>query len=718
MVARNRKPLRAPILGIAGSLAFWLVVPAPGQMVEPVQEAQFDPSDAYFQGWQSVRKAEELENAGDFIGAMDKLQQASKLFLTVRKYYPNWKDEMVKIRAEKTDESITRVRPKMEAQMLKNRSAMAELEGGLKKGGEFIDPSKDVVPLTPGILEVDPLETRRLRDAEAEVERLRGLAANGDVRRQNEFLNAQLKAAQQNVESLRARLAAAPVQKEVKSLNDRISTLEQEREAMAMALTQSRGAHTEALAKIATLQADLKVAQQKYADVDRDLKTERKVASSVVAAQRNQLNALEKELEKRDGAIAQARQEIEGLKNELKQSQEAYAQLKNERDNLVQERDQMSALLKLDNGGRIQDLIEQNMALAKNLREANEKVERLNRESNADKDAITDAIRDLAIAKQQINALHEEKRKQDKRVAELEANLKSEEASLAAGKSDGSSAEVETLREIIKSQLRAGERRRQARDLLIEAAKQLGSKDEKLNEAVKLFDAQEIVLTAEEQKLIDGRSVDGEFFSPTVKDRATVNQATSNLNRDIAVFERTAEKSYVMGRLLPTRELYEMILEQSPNHPPTLCRIGVVNLKLNDMNAAVDAFRRAAEMDANNPYAFQMLGYSYMLLGDLPAAEQASKRSVDLSPNNYKSQMIYATICFRAGRHSEAESHFKAAITADPIPSESYYNLGLIYLRLNRMDEARDYYQKSLERGGLPDPGLEEKIYANKREDR
>jgi Flp pilus assembly protein TadD len=487
---------------------------------------------------------------------------------------------------------------------------------------------------------------------------------------------------------------------------------------MAMALTQSRGAQTEALAKIATLEADLKVAQQKYADVDRDLKTERKVSSSVVAAQRNQLNALEKQLEKKNGEIAQARQEIEGLKNELKQSHEAFAQLKNERDNLMQERDQMSALLKLDNGGRIQDLIEQNMALAKNLREANEKVERLNRESNADKDAITDAIRDLAIAKQQINALHQEKREQDKRVAELEAQLKNEESSLAAGKSTADPAEVETLRDIIRRQLRVQERRRQARDLLIEAAKQLGSKDEKLTEAVKLFDAQEIALTPEEQKLIDARNVDGEFFSPTIKDRATVNQATSNLNRDIAVFERTAEKSYMMGRLLPTRELYEMILEQSPNHPPTLCRVGVVNLKLNDMNAAVDAFRRAAEMDSNNPFAYQMLGYSYMLLGDMPAAEQASKRSVDLSPNNYKSQMIYATICFRVGRYNEAESHFKAAITADPIPGESYRNLALLYLRLNRRDEAREFYQKSLERGAVPDPALEEKIYANPREDR
>lgn len=719
MVARNRKPLRVPILGLTGSLALWLASPVPAQIAAPVAESQFDPSDAYFQGWQSARKAEELENAGDFIGAMDKLQQASKLFLTVRKYYPNWKEEMVRNRAEKTDETVARVRPKAEAQMLKNRNTVAELEGGVKKSGEFIDPAQGVLPLTPGILEVNPLETKRLQDAEAEVERLRAEASKGDLKRQNDFLNAQLKAAEAKVQSLRSRLAAEPMQQEKNALDHRINSLEQEREAMAMALNQSRGSHTEALAKIATLQADLQIAQQKYADIDRDLKTERKVASSVVAAQRNQLDALQKELEKKNGEIAQANERIAGLMNELKQSHEAFAQLKSERDTLVQERDQMSALLKLENGGRIEDLIEQNMSLAKNLREANEKVDRLNRETNADKDAITDAIRDLAIAKQQINALHEERRNQEKRITELQAKLKNEEAALASGKSNASSAEeVEVLRDIIRRQLRVQERRRQARDVLVETAKQLGSKDEKLSEAVKLFDAQEIALSPDEQKLIDGRKVDGEFFSPILKDRNAVNQATTAMDRDVAVFERTAEKSFLMGRLLPTRELYQMILDQNPGHVPSMCRLGVVYLKLNDLVSAAETFHRAVEMDSNNPFAFQMLGYTHLMLGDLPAAEQAGKRAVDLAPNSAKAQMIYARICFRAGRFNEAESHFKAAITADPIPSEPYYNLSVIYIRLDRMDDARESYQKALERGAVPEPALEDKLYGNKRENR
>jgi Flp pilus assembly protein TadD len=214
----------------------------------------------------------------------------------------------------------------------------------------------------------------------------------------------------------------------------------------------------------------------------------------------------------------------------------------------------------------------------------------------------------------------------------------------------------------------------------------------------------------EEHKLIADSQVDGEFISPFARDRATVGRATTELNREISVFERTAEKSFVAGRMLPTRELYQMILEQHPGHTPSLCKLGVVHLHLDETNAAVDTFRRAVEMDSANAYAYRMLGFSLMKLGDLPAAEQAVRRSVDLSSTDVKSQILLATIFYRLGRSGEAESHFKAAINADPMPSEPYYNLALLCSRDHRMEDARDYYQKALERGALPDPALEKKL--------
>ena len=687
--------------------------------------AQFDPSDVYFQGYLASRKAEELEGSGDFVGAMEKLQNAGKLFDSVHKYYPAWKPEMVVSRTEKNFEYLSKLYPKAEEQKKKKRSAIAELEGGVKNPGTLIDPAKGATPLTPGILEVNPLETRRLAEAEAEVKRLRELNKSAsvadaeasrnesrmrDIARQRDLAQAQLRAAETNLESLRARLATAPVENEMKALNQRISGLEQEREAMGMALTQSRSSHTDALARIATLDADLKVTQQKYADLDRNIKAERNVANAVVAGQRSQLQALEKQLEQKSTELTKANETIGSLVKQLEESNAASSQLRTERDGLLQEKAQMSALLKLNEAGRIQDLIEQNMGLAKNLREANEKVERLNIDNNATKDDLTDALRDLAIAKSQINKLHQEKRDQDARLEELEKRLKGEEASLAQGKASADPAEVEVLRDIIQRQLRVQERRRQARDLLLDAVKDMGSKDERIAQAVKLFDTQEIQLTPDEQRLLAQKNVDGEFTSPYAQDRAIVGRNTAELNKDVTVFERTAEKAFVSGRLLPARELLQMVVEEHPGRISALCKLGVIDLRLNDLASAVDTFRRAGELDTNNPYARRMLGFALMTMGDLKSAEKSSKEAVDLAPDDATSQFLYATICYRMGRSGEAESHFKAAIMADPVPSEPYFNLALLSARDKRLDLARDYYNKALERGAQPDIALEKRL--------
>lgn len=724
MFDRVAKTLCLPAIRVAGSVMLLGTTPAWSQSGQtPVAPANFDPSDVYFQGYLSTRSAEELEAKGDYIGAAEKLKRAREMFEAVRKYYPAWKPEMVQGRSAKTSEDESRIFKNAEEQRKKNQAAVAELEGGPKMSGTFIDPSENVLPLTPpGILEVNPLEAKRLADAEAEVKRLQGLAQKNraleneasrdesrirDIARQRDAAHADLRAAEANLQAMRQRLAAKPVETEVKALNQKIASLEQETAALDMALTQSRKEQIETAARNRTLETDLKVMQQKYADLDRDLKAERNVANSVVAGQRAQLQAIEKELAGKTAELAKANERIGSLEKQLQESADAYKQISDERDGLLQERAQMSALLKLNEDGRIQDLIQQNMGLAKNLREAQERVDKLNLESNTSKDDLTIAKRDLSMAKAQINSLHREKREQDGRLAELEKRLKNEENSLNAGQASSNPEEVAVLRDIIQRQLRVQERRRQAKDLLVEAAKDMGSQDERLSKALELFDGQEITLTPEEQSLLAERNADGNFISPLARDRETVGRNTSQLNQDIAVFERTAEKSYAAGRLLPTRELFQMIVEQQPGHVPALCKLGLVHLKLEDDAAAVDTFRRAVELDETNPYAHRMLGLALMKTGDLTAAETEAKIAAELAPDEARNHLLLAGISYRLGKTKEAEGHYKAAISADPMSSDPYYNLAVICSKGKRMDEAKEYYHQALERGAMPDPALE-----------
>jgi tetratricopeptide (TPR) repeat protein len=450
--------------------------------------------------------------------------------------------------------------------------------------------------------------------------------------------------------------------------------------------------------------------RQKEANLERDLKVERKVANDVVAGQRKQMEKLEKALEEKALELKGANQQIAGLKQELEEVRESFAELREERDLLLQERDQMAALLKLNDGGRIEPLIEQNMGLAKQLREANEKVERLNLDSNAAKDDLVDAKRDLAIAKSMINRLQHDNREQDKRIEELKKMLESEEKALAGGEVKADPAEVEMLREVILKQLRMQERRRQAKELLVEAARDLGKEDERLNDAIELFDIGEIELTPDEQKLVANQHVDGEFVSPVLKDRETVGRATNELNREIDSYDRAARKAYLAGRLMPTRELYELVLEEHPGHVPALCKLGVVHLKLNEPSEAAMSFQKAIELDEGNVYAMRMLGYAYMKMDDMTSADTYLRKAVDLAPDDSKGHLMLGMVAFRMGQMDDAEGHFKGAITADPLSSDAYFNLAMVYARKGKMNEARKAYSDALERGAIPDQALEKQI--------
>jgi tetratricopeptide (TPR) repeat protein len=353
------------------------------------------------------------------------------------------------------------------------------------------------------------------------------------------------------------------------------------------------------------------------------------------------------------------------------------------------------------------------MGLAKDLREANEKVQRLNLDNNSAKDQVLDALRDLAMAKSQINRLHQEKREQDKRLQDLTDKLKREESALASGEVNADPAEVEMLREVIRRQLRFQERRRQAKDLLVEAARSLGEQDKSLKEAINLFDGSEMELNPEEMKLVADQQVDGEFVSPSfARDRATVSGKMGELNRELESYDRAATKAYLAGRLLPTRELFQMMVEQHPGHVPALCKLGVVQMKLNEPANAAESFRKAIELDGNSSYANQMLGYAYYTMADLPSAETYLKRSLDLAPDNAHSYMVLGQIAYRMGRFDEAEDNFKSAISVDPVPSEPYFNLAVLSVKLGKLEAARKYYDEALERGAIPDQSLENKLEA------
>jgi tetratricopeptide (TPR) repeat protein len=700
------------------TIAFSALVGAPwssAQQPAPPTQPGFDPSDVYYQAWLFTREAEALGKQGKHAESLAKLRSAEKFFETVGKFFPEWKKQMVTDRLAITQTQIAKVLPLAQAQQKKENVAIAEIEGGLPlRVNPLVDPNQATNA---------QIEDARVKSLENEVKRLRealgsptgsgsrDVARAGDLQKQRDDLNARLKQASIELESLRARLATAPVQSEMDRMNSRLRSLEQEREAMGMALTQSREEQLKSLAKINTLTADYKAMRQQAADLENNLKIERKQSNEVTSAQLQQLQRLEATLKQKDADITAANNRVTSLQKELQESKDAFQELRTERDELLRDRDHMAALLKLSESGRIQQLIEQNMGLAKELREAKERVERINKDNDETKDELTEALRDLAITKSKIIALQTEKRAQDQRMSELELQLNSNEKSIASGKATTNDEEAQTLRDIIKRQLRVQERRKKAATLLLAAAKkQTASGDSGYDEAVAMLTDGEVTLTAEEQKILDTRHVDGEIYSPYAGSRERVGVATSALHEQIDNYTRAAVRAFSSQRLSASREVLEMILDIHPGHIPTMTKLGIVEMRLDDPVAATQVLRLAVENDETQPLSHRLLGLALYKTGDLANAEKELRRATEIEPHDSAGFAILGNTLLRMKRTQEAEDAYKKAIAIDPASAEALHNLALLCHRANRDAEARTFYQQALDNGAQPNLKLEAEI--------
>lgn len=699
----------------------------------PAAPAQpnFDPSDVYYQGWLFVREAETLQKQGRHAEALEKFRSAEKFFDTIHRFHPDWKKEMVSERLGITQGQITKAIPLAQTQQKKEDIAVAEIieGGGATRPVAPINPAKAAPSITIEDAKMNALESEvnRLRQSLAKSaseqgtleaarkaatadanESSRNAARAGDLQRQRDELNARLRQSATELEALRARMATAPVQSEMDRLNERLRSLEQERQAMGLALSQSREQQLQSQAKIQTLQADFQAMRQQSADLQRNLGIERQKSNEVTAAQLNQLQQLEQTLQQKDSEITAANNRVTSMEKELQESKDAFQELRTEHNDLLRERDHMAALLKLNESGRIQQLIEQNMGLAKELRVAKERVERISKNNDETNDQLTEALRDLAITKTKIIALQTEKRAQDQRMVDLEKQLQNNEKAIAAGEAATNSEEAETLRDIIKRQLRVQERRKAAAQLLLTAAKkQSTGTGTDYDEAVALLSEHEVTLTPEEQQLLAARQVDGEIYSPYAGSQARVASATTEMHQQIEDYTKAAVRAFGAQRLSASREVLEMILDLHPGHIPTMTKLGIVQMRLDDPVGASQTMRAAVENDESRSLSHRLLGLALYKMDNLAEAETSLTRALEIDPNDAASHTIYGNTLLRLNRVKEAELSYQKAIALNPESVEALHNLALLCQRNGRTKEAKAYYEEALLHGAQPNPDLE-----------
>lgn len=151
------------------------------------------------------------------------------------------------------------------------------------------------------------------------------------------------------------------------------------------------------------------------------------------------------------------------------------------------------------------------------------------------------------------------------------------------------------------------------------------------------------------------------------------------------------------GKFQDAEIIFKKILEIDPNYYKAYVNIGVICIKLNQLNEAEKNFQRAIEIKPDFELAYYNLGTIQEKLSKFSEAEKNFKKAIDLKPNYLEAYTNLGTLFLGIKKFKDAENFLKKALEINPNFSEAYYNLGLTQSKQNRDDLAEISYKKALE---------------------
>lgn len=663
---------------------------------EETDPSKLDPSDIYFQGWMALRDADEYQKKEEFQKAFEAATRCKRLIDTITLYHPQWKPHLVE---RKQKEALSKLEVLSTKLPDLNESGLRLYQG---------NQNAPTPTVSPGLTPAEVMQATRIQRELAEARQK--LAKAEDLR------NADAARYQRQIRELTAerdKLAASTLQQEVRELKNRIDLVEDEKRILAHQLSRTKEELEGARRTIAALDEKEKESRKVANQLNAMLDKEREVAGEVIDGLRAQQTKLSEELRETKKLLLVERQQTQHLERLLTDARGEIEALTTERDHLLKERDHLSELLQLNQGDRIQRLIEQNMSLARDLREAEESVKNLAENADGKAEELLEAKRDLSLAKARIIEQREEREAETQRSRSLEMKLKDAYDELRAREDladiDSDLAEENRmLREVADRLLRTQQRRREQATMLLETAKE-EKEDVNLVQAVQQLVGEKIELTPEEQLMIAQRGADGQFkLNMDRNNPEEVAMNNAQLRRLVNALDRAINKAFVRGKTEVALELTEQLLDEHPGHVPTMVNQGVIRLKMGLPDLAIDSFNNAVTLQPTPlPYAHYMKGVAYHSLQQFTNAQREYELAIKMDGTNADAHNRLGGIHAQSGRMGEAREHFEIAYRIDNTYLEPLLNLSVLHNKTGETEAALNYYRQFRKAGGQPRPDLE-----------
>ena len=216
---------------------------------------------------------------------------------------------------------------------------------------------------------------------------------------------------------------------------------------------------------------------------------------------------------------------------------------------------------------------------------------------------------------------------------------------------------------------------------------------------------------------LEARKLLGRIYLRSLGDAQSGTQSGDILKRAIEQYEailrlepKNVEDRLLLGRLYrlnnetaKAENEFKTAVQMQPNSEEAVTTLAYLYNEQGESKRAVDVLNSIPE-GARSDKFYSALGYSYEQQKDYKNAIEAYRKAVELDHDNLDALRSLAQNLLNDNQTDKALEQYKAIVDADPNDAQSYLHIAEIYRRSGKFDEALD----ALKKAGASVPDSEE----------
>lgn len=158
------------------------------------------------------------------------------------------------------------------------------------------------------------------------------------------------------------------------------------------------------------------------------------------------------------------------------------------------------------------------------------------------------------------------------------------------------------------------------------------------------------------------------------------------------VFSAAVEK-HQAGDLAGAEQLYRSILTKVPTHPATLCNLGAVLVRQDQVEAAAQCYAMCLAESPGYPDAHYNYGNLYRRIGQYRDAVNQYQLCLRANPRHGSAQFNMGLAYSSLGELAAAVNCYTQTLAVEPNHADAYNRLGDAYLRLGKVNEGIEQFR-------------------------